>query len=32
MNWLNAYTFDNSMMTIIHMTPIVQHTDDHDLT
>ena len=32
MNRLKVYTFDNSMMTIIHMSLILQYTEYHDLT
>ena len=31
MNRLKAYIFDNSMITGIPMTPVLQHIDDYDL-
>ena len=31
MNRLKVYTFDNYIMTIIHITKVLQHIDYHDL-
>ena len=29
---VKAYIFDNSIMTIMHVTLVLQHIDDYDLT